>query len=215
MQAAIVIPAFNEAGSIADVVAAVACYGTPVVVDDGSDDDTGARAKAAGAVVVRHERNGGYDKALASGFAKADEIGAEVIVTTDADGQLNTGAISAVLGRLSEVPLVIGVRESGGGRWSESLFNVYTRLRFGVADILCGMKGFRTDLYRPYRAQAALPSVFTALALAMLRAGAPFATVPVGVRARPGRSRFGGAWRGNIKILRALGAALRADLFGR
>jgi glycosyltransferase involved in cell wall biosynthesis len=215
VRAAIVIPAFNEADSIANVVAAVAAYGTPVVVDDGSDDDTGARAAAAGAVVVRHDRNGGYDKALASGFAKADEIGADVIVTTDADGQLNACAIPTVLDHLREVPLVIGVRERGAGRWSESLFNIYARLRFRVADILCGMKGFRTDLYRAHRAQAGLPSVFTALALAMLRAGTPFATVMIGVRARHGRSRFGGAWRGNVKILRALGMAFRDDLFGR
>jgi hypothetical protein len=153
--------------------------------------------------------------ALASGFAKADEIGAEVIVTTDADGQLNAAAIAAVLGRLTDVPLVLGVRECGGARWSESLFNFYTRLRFGVGDILCGMKGFRTELYRPHRALAALPSVYTALALALLRAGTPFAVVPVAVRARPGRSRFGGGWRGNVKILRALGGALRDDLFRR
>jgi glycosyltransferase involved in cell wall biosynthesis len=212
---AIVIPAFNEAHSIADVVTAVVAYGTPVVVDDGSEDDTGARAAAAGALVVRHDRNGGYDKALASGFAKADEIGAEFIVTTDADGQLDAGTIPAVLDRLNKVPLVIGLRENGGGRWSERLFNVYTQRRFAVADILCGMKGFRTDLFRTYRAQAALPSVFTALALAMLRAGTPFTAVPVKVRARPGRSRFGGAWRGNLKILKAFGMALRDDLLGR
>jgi len=215
VKAAIVIPAFNEAGSIADVVATVASYGTPVVVDDGSGDDTGARAAAAGAVVVRHDRNGGYDRALASGFARADEIGADVLVTTDADGQLDAGSIPAVLDRLNDVPLVFGIRDSGGARWSESLFNTYTQLRFGVTDILCGMKGFRTDLYRPHRAQAALPSVYTALALALLRAGTPFATVPVAVRSRPGRSRFGGSWRGNIKILQALGGALRDDLLRR
>lgn len=215
MKAAIVIPAFNEAGSIASVVYTVASYGTPVVVDDGSDDDTGARAQAAGAVVVRHDRNGGYDRALASGFARADEIGADFLVTTDADGQLDAGSIPAVLDCLNDVPLVLGIRDTGGARWSESLFNAYTQLRFGVTDILCGMKGIRTDLYRPHRVQAALPSVYTALALALLRGGTPFATVPVAVRARPGRSRFGGSWRGNVKILQALGGALRDDLLRR
>jgi glycosyltransferase involved in cell wall biosynthesis len=215
VKAAIVIPAFNEAGSIASAVAAVAPYGTPVVVDDGSEDDTGARAATAGAVVVRHEHNGGYDMALATGFAKADEIGAEVIVSTDADGQLNANAIPMILQRLNDVPLVLGIRQNGAARWSEALFNIYARLRFGVSDILCGMKGFRTDIYRPFRAQAVLPSVHTALVLALLRAGTPFALVPVAVRARPGVSRFGGAWRGNIKILRALTYALRDDCLRR
>ena len=212
--AAIVIPAFNEADSIASVVAAVAGYGTPIVVDDGSADDTGARAAAAGGLVVRQEPNRGYDAALASGFAKADEIGADLIVTIDADGQLNSAAIPAVFSQLTtgQAMLVLGVRQNGAGRWSESLFNLYSRLRFGVPDILCGLKGFRTEVYRPHRARAAMPSVHTALALALLRAGTPFALVPVEVRSRAGRSRFGGAWRANIKILRALGRAVIDDL---
>ena len=59
MNAAIVIPAFNEADSIAAVVSAVSAYGTPIVVDDGSSDDTATLAARAGAVVVRHDVNRG------------------------------------------------------------------------------------------------------------------------------------------------------------
>ena len=88
VKAAIVIPAFNEADSIAAVVKAVRAYGTPIVVDDGSTDDTGPLATAAGAVVVRQDSNQGYDAALARGFAKADEIGAHIVVTADADGHV-------------------------------------------------------------------------------------------------------------------------------
>ena len=215
--AAIVIPAFNEADSIAGVVAAVAGYGTPIVVDDGSTDDTGSRAAAAGGLVVHQEPNRGYDGALASGFAKADEIGADLIATIDADGQLDSTAIPAVFSQLTtgQAKLVLGVRQNGAARWSESLFNLYSRLRFGVPDILCGLKGFCTEVYRPHRACAATPSVHTALALALLRAGTPFALVPVAVKTRPGQSRFGGAWRANVKILRALGRALVDDLVQR
>ena len=53
----VVIPAFNEAATIADVVAAMrtsAPWREIIVVDDGSHDETGARARAAGACVVRH-----------------------------------------------------------------------------------------------------------------------------------------------------------------
>lgn len=215
MKAAIVIPAFNEAESIAGVVTAVKCHGTPIVVDDGSSDETAARAAAAGAVVVR-QSNGGYDSALANGFAKADEIGADMVVTIDGDGQLDSAAIPAALGGMTEgVALVLGVRESGAARWSEALFNFYARARFGVPDILCGMKAFRTEAYRSSPALAARPSVHTALALALLRAGRPFRLIPVAVRSRPGQSRFGGAWRGNIRILRAFGRALADDIAKR
>jgi glycosyltransferase involved in cell wall biosynthesis len=217
VKAAIVIPAFNEADSIAAVVAAVSGYGTPVVVDDGSSDDTGALAAAAGAVVVRQDVNGGYDAALARGFSKADEIGAEFIVTADADGQLNPAAIPNILGLLSEGPVqfVLGLRESGAARWSEALFNLYSRARFGVPDILCGMKGFRVAAYRAHRGWMEMPSVYTAMALALLRADAPYALVPVAVTSRPGASRFGGAWKANIRIMRALGHAIVSDIARR
>lgn len=217
MKAAIVIPAFNEAESIAAVIAAVSAYGTPVVVDDGSSDDTGARAAAAGAVVVRQDPNRGYDAALARGFAKADEIGAEFVVTADADGQLSPASIPPILAELSNGPaeFVLGVRETGAARWSEALFNLYTRLRFGVPDILCGMKGFRIDTYRAHREWMNTPSVYTAMALAALRSRCPFALVPVAVKSRPGASRFGGLWKANIKIARSLGHALVNELAGR
>jgi hypothetical protein len=51
-------------------------------------------------------------------------------------------------------------------------------------------------------------SVYTALALAALRAKTGFAVVPVAVKSRVGASRFGGSWKANVKIARALGSAL-------
>jgi glycosyltransferase involved in cell wall biosynthesis len=214
---AIVIPAFNEADSIAAVVTAVSAYGTPVVVDDGSSDETGARAAAAGAVVVRQDSNRGYDAALARGFAKAEEIGADVIVSADADGQLDPASIPAILRALNEGPaqFVLGIRNTGAARWSEALCNLYTQWRFGVPDILCGMKGFRVELYRSHRGWMDGRSVYTAMALALLRAGVPFALVPVAVKSRPGASRFGGVWKANVRILRALGQALVNDIARR
>src|SRR3990170_4522850 len=113
VKTAIVVPAFNEAESIAAMVAAICAYGTPIVVDDASTDDTGLRAAAAGAMVVRHETNRGYDGALASGFRKAEEIGADCIVTIDADGQLNSAAIPPVLDKLEKrAHVVFGIRST-------------------------------------------------------------------------------------------------------
>jgi glycosyltransferase involved in cell wall biosynthesis len=210
VNAAIVIPAFNEAASIAAVVTAVSAYGTPIVIDDGSSDDTAALAARAGAVVVRHDVNRGYDAALASGFAKADEIGAGIVVSADADGQLDPASIPRIVSELTRGPaqMVLGSRDTGAARWSEALFNGYTRLRFGVPDILCGMKGFRTAVYRAHRPRMDEASVYTALALAALRAKTGFAVVPVAVKSRVGASRFGGSWKANVKIARALGSAL-------
>ncbi len=197
------------------VVAAISRYGTPIVVDDASADETGARAASAGAIVVRHELNRGYDQALLSGFDKAVEIGSDAIVTIDADGQLDSAAIGAVLDKLEHLPLVLGTRSSGAARFAEALFNRYAQSRFGVTDILCGLKGFRTEAYFRHRTCADSSSVHTALALALVREGAPFAQVPVAVKPRLGASRYGGIWRANMRILRALGAAINTDLHGR
>jgi glycosyltransferase involved in cell wall biosynthesis len=217
MKAAIVIPAYNEAASIAGVVASVKECGKVIVVDDGSSDDTSARAKAAGAVVVTHATNRGYDAALASGFNEAERLGAQAIVTFDADGQLEAAAVGAGLSALDdgESQFVLGERDSGAARISEHLFNLYTRVRFGVSDILCGLKGFRTNAVVMHRGCLETSSVNTALALALLRNGVPFTSIPVKVAPREGQSRYGGFWRANIRISRALAQAFMDDFLRR
>ena len=97
----IVIAAYNEASVIGDVVSDVrgAGYRT-VVVDDGSGDNTGAAAFAAGAVVVRHPINLGQGAALQTGISFALAQGADLIVTFDADGQHRAEEISVLLDAL-------------------------------------------------------------------------------------------------------------------
>jgi glycosyltransferase involved in cell wall biosynthesis len=85
---AAVIPCFNESASIASLVPVVRRYLPCVfVVDDGSTDGTASLARAAGAVVARHERNLGKGVALGTGLARALEQGFEWAVTLDGDGQ--------------------------------------------------------------------------------------------------------------------------------
>ena len=113
------IPAFNEERSIARVVIEAQRYVDKVVVcDDGSTDLTGVIAERLGAVVVRHERNMGYGAALRSLFLKAREMGADVMVTLDADGQHDPNYIPKLVEPIlnGEADIVIGSRFLGGGR---------------------------------------------------------------------------------------------------
>jgi len=83
-----VIPAYNEERSIAKVVLQTKRYVDVVVVgDDGSTDMTGEIARALGAVVVRNDRNRGKGYTLKQLFAKAIELGADIVVALDADEQ--------------------------------------------------------------------------------------------------------------------------------
>ncbi len=89
---AVVIPAYNEAESVADVIDAVppeVCgVATAIlVVDDGSRDGTADVAEDAGASVARHVVNRGGGAALRTGYRLMSDAGAEVVVTLDADGQ--------------------------------------------------------------------------------------------------------------------------------
>jgi glycosyltransferase involved in cell wall biosynthesis len=84
----VLIPAYNAAKSVGDVVrASKEIVRDVVVVNDGSRDDTAAVARAAGAEVVDHPQNRGKGGALKTGFAYAVKNGYDVVVTLDADGQ--------------------------------------------------------------------------------------------------------------------------------
>ena len=87
---AAVLPAFNAAPHLAEVIRDVHRYlpmGQIIVVDDGSTDATREIARSCGAVVVEHAVNRGKGAALHSGARKAIELGMEYVVTLDADGQ--------------------------------------------------------------------------------------------------------------------------------
>jgi glycosyltransferase involved in cell wall biosynthesis len=94
----IVVPAFNEAASVGNVVRQLRTkFANVVVVDDGSTDETGRVAREAGAVVLTHLINRGQGAALKTGIDYALAHGADVIVTFDSDGQHQVEDIEAIL----------------------------------------------------------------------------------------------------------------------
>ena len=115
----IVVPAYNEAHAVAEVVSALRlAYANVVVVDDGSSDDTATEAEAAGATVVRHLMNRGQGAALQTGIDYGLKCGADTIVTFDADGQHRVDDVGALLAALDEsnADIVIGSRFLGADR---------------------------------------------------------------------------------------------------
>ncbi|WP_419850608.1 glycosyltransferase family 2 protein [Candidatus Poriferisocius sp.] len=110
-----VIPAYNEAETIQDVVADLGtAYGDEiavVVVDDGSSDDTGSLAATAGAVVLRQPVNLGAGAALRLGFRYATQREWDTALVIAADGQHIAAEVPALLAaRADGADLVVGSR---------------------------------------------------------------------------------------------------------
>lgn len=114
----IVVPAFNEAGAIGDVIADLrTVFDHVVCVDDGSDDDTGDIALRAGAHLVRHPVNLGQGAAIQTGVEYARrQPGAQVFATFDGDGQHRVKDVVAMVDRLvgGDVDIIMGTRFGPG-----------------------------------------------------------------------------------------------------
>lgn len=200
----IVIPALNESATIAGIVEAVGKYGIPIVVDDGSTDNTAALALESGAVVIVHEINRGYDVALNSGFKKAAELGSQIIITVDADGQHNPLLIQKFIDAIdSGADIVVGIRSSRQ-RIAEHFFAWYTSFRFGVDDPLCGMKAYRLSVYKALGHFDSYGSIGTELTIFAAKNGYQLQQIAFDVFERAGVSRFGKVISGNCKIIRAM-----------
>jgi glycosyltransferase involved in cell wall biosynthesis len=159
---AVVIPAYNEEPTVADVItsipAEVAGLQTEViVVVDGAKDTTAARAMSAGALVCDVPVNRGQGAALRLGYWLARARGAQVIVTIDADGQYDADEIA----RLVE-PILSGRADfvSGSRRLGTELTTDATRhagvIVFGalisllvgrrITDPACGLRAMRSEV---------------------------------------------------------------------
>jgi polyprenyl-phospho-N-acetylgalactosaminyl synthase len=118
LDAWIVVPAFNEAGVIGDVITDLrSVFANVVCVDDGSADGTGDFAVRAGAHLVRHPVNLGQGAAIQTGVEYArSQPGARVFATFDADGQHRVEDVVTMIDRLDSagVDIVIGTRFGPG-----------------------------------------------------------------------------------------------------
>jgi glycosyltransferase involved in cell wall biosynthesis len=148
-----VIPAFNEAATVADVVRGVLDCGIcdVLVVNDASSDDTAARARAAGAKVIDLPLNLGAWCAAQTGMRYAQRNRYGTVVTLDADGQHHPEAIPALLEALDrgDVDVVIGTyaeRLSLAKRIAWRYFRLLTGLP--VQDFTSGLRAYNRRAVR-------------------------------------------------------------------
>ena len=193
----VVVPAYNEEGGIAAVIAGLRAAGPwreVLVVDDGSTDGTAERAAAAGARVVRHPYNKGNGAAVKTGIREA---AGEVVLLMDADGQHDPAEAPRVAGAVGVHDMAIGARSARDQALVRAAGNAaFTALASWltgrpIPDLTSGFRAARRD--RLLDVIHLLPNGFsypTTSCLAFLKAGYNVAFVPVTARPRVGTSKI-------------------------
>ena len=159
MSILVCIPAFNEEHFIGKVVKNCLKYADQVVVcDDGSVDNTYEIADAAGANVIRHEKNCGKGEAFQSLFQFARHSNVDVIVTIDGDGQFLPEEIPKLVKKIesNEADVVIGYRFDGaaempnyrkfGNKMLDKMTNMATEL--SVRDTQSGFRAYSKNIIK-------------------------------------------------------------------
>jgi len=194
----IIVPAFNEEPAVAGLVQALRAGGAwheIIVVDDGSAEAPAARARAAGATVVRHPYNKGNGAAVKTGIRRAT---GEFVLIVDGDGQHQAADAARIVARLGEYDLVIGARSTGtqatharllGNQALNWLAGYLTGRR--IPDLTSGFRGARRSQMREFL--HLLPNGFstpTTTTLAFIKAGYNVCFEPVEAAQRAGHSKI-------------------------
>jgi len=198
-----VIPAYNESekiGQIVHVLRDLYPESEIIVVDDGSEDDTGERAKEAGAYVITHPYNIGNGAAVKTGIRTAT---GEVLVFLDADGQHRPEDVGRLLEHVPRYDMVVGARKSQHrSSWVRSLANkAYNLLasyvtKYRIEDLTSGFRAVKASAI--YRFLYLLPNTYSypsTITIALIRSGRSVKYVPIEATPR----RVGNS---NIRLIR-------------
>ncbi len=226
-QVLIVMPAFNEAEVIAQVIAEVRLTlpGVHVlVVSDGSTDETVAIARNAGARVLELPFNLGVGGAMRLGFRYAQENGFPVAVQLDSDGQHNPADVPSLVAQLDASDVVIGARFAGEGdysvrgprKWAMKFLSgtLSGALSTRLTDTTSGFKAHGPRAIALYAQD--FPAEYLGDTIEALvtghRGGLRFAQVGVAMRERAGGTPSHNQWKSAVYLGRAFFALAIAFL---
>lgn len=195
----IIIPAYNEAQVIGDVIRKIMDLYPDfeiIVINDGSSDDTGTVAIDAGAIVYSHPYNIGNGAAMKSGVRIAS---GEILVLMDGDGQHDPEDIGKMLEYFPAYDMVVGARTKGHhSSWARALGNnIFNWLatyvsKFSVKDLTSGFRVIKSEI--AHNLLYLLPNTYsypTTLTLGTLRNGRSIKYVSLDIMARKkGKSKI-------------------------
>ena len=207
------IPAYNEAARVGDVVARTRPHVNEVVViDDGSDDDTAAVAEKAGARVLRHERNRGKGGAIATALDDFERSKAEFAIFLDADGQHDPAEIGKFVeaAERENADVVVGsrmedVRHMPRARlWTNRFTSWVTGKLAGqkIADSQCGYRLLRRAVLKDFKFSTARFETETEMLIQAGRAGRKITNVRIRTIYETGRASRIRPWRDTVRFFK-------------
>jgi glycosyltransferase involved in cell wall biosynthesis len=199
----IIIPAYNEAETIGEVILNIKMLYPEfevIVINDGSRDETFSVAQKAGAVVYNHPYNIGNGAAIKSGIRVAS---GDVMVFMDGDGQHEPEDISKMLSYIPEFDMVVGARSMGdqaslGRALGNKVYNWLASYvtKFSIKDLTSGFRAIKSKSARSFL--HLLPNTYSypaTMTLSVLRSGLSVKYIPIKIRKRK-------AGNSNVKIIR-------------
>jgi glycosyltransferase involved in cell wall biosynthesis len=210
------IPAYNEAARVGEVVAVARRHvDEVVVVDDGSIDETVAAAEKAGARVLRHQQNRGKGAAIATALDYFGRSDAELAVLLDADGQHDASEINKFVdaAEKARADVVVGNRmgdASGMPRvrlWTNQFTSRVTSKLAGqrIPDSQCGFRLLRRTVLKDLRPSTARFETETEMLIQAGRTGHKIVSVPIRTIYEPGRTSRIRPWRDTVRFLKLVG----------
>jgi glycosyltransferase involved in cell wall biosynthesis len=216
---AALIPAYRAGATVGRVVeGARRELAHVIVVDDGSNDDTGVRARAAGAEVIQHPANSGKGAALRTGLRALADRGVARALTLDADGQHLPEEIPVLLAASDAAPgaIVVGARRKAGhtirrmNRFANWAADRLLRLvaRQPLPDTQSGFRVYPVATTLALGASGSRFDFETEVLLRAARRGIQVVGVPVAVHYPPVAERVS-HYRPGADTLRIIGTVLR------
>lgn len=198
MAVCILIPAYNAAASLRQVVLESLQHELPlVVVDDGSNDGTAVAVADLEITVLSHPHNRGKGAALKTGFAWALHQGYDGVITLDADGQHDPSAISRLreAAEAGQYGILLASRQGqfeqmAGLRKFWNRFGVWCmrkRTGFEITDSQSGFRYYRTAMLRAVDLEKDGYDLEMELLMKCWRAGFRIGSLPIAARVADGR----------------------------
>jgi len=190
LRVGILIPAYNESEHIGDLIRKLRSMNfSPIVIDDGSKDNTAEIAKKNGATVIRHNKNLGKGTALKTGFSFILGSDYDTALIMDGDAQHSPADISKLIARAEKNPnaLILGNRMSNAPNMplTRKLTNKFMSFlvslicRQTIPDSQCGFRLIRKNILKKITVESSRFEVESEILVKASAAGVKIISVPI------------------------------------